>query len=223
MLKMEKKIIISGLFIFFLMNYVAGGVCDPDQIDHYVNTSQFDNAALCSDQIGDYDNAIIYTLKSIELAEEAGRNTSLSTKHLLIAKYYSKKGNGFENQIREHCDLAETLLLQDIDYLLSREQIFYSSIHSDYGSLATCYNLIDDKEKSCNYCAKSNEYRIKDGELKPQDCSRLYGCPKASPDFIPSESSSNASGGFPILYLTLGGGIILILLAALFLPKKKKK
>ena len=220
---MTNRIILSILLALLLVNFVSGESCDQKQIEYYVNTSQFQNAAVCSEANKDYDSAISYYLKSIEQVEKSGRNDSTALKHTMIAEVYSKKGKGFDEAIRKHCDLAEGQLLKEIVILLERGKPPYVTIQSNYGILADCYRLVSDIDKSCNYCKKSNEYRAKEEGLSPQDCGRFYGCPLSASNTVSSESSFSTSGGFPMMYLALGGGILIILLAALFLSKKKKK
>jgi tetratricopeptide (TPR) repeat protein len=218
--KMKEKIILLGLCISFLIICASGANCDQKQIDYYVNTSQFLNAAVCADANKDYDHAIEYHTKSIRQSEENNQSTALD--HILIAKYYSKKGSGFEDKIRAHCTIGEKLLLERISQQLDRPNPLYGSVQSDYRSLGDCYNLIDDKEKTCEYCSKCNEYGAKAG-YKIVDCSGLFGCPKALSNPISTESTTTSSQGVSSLYLILGAFILLILLAALFLSKKKKK
>jgi tetratricopeptide (TPR) repeat protein len=218
--KMNEKIVLLGLCVSFLIICASAANCDQKQIDYYVNTSQFDNAAVCSYATEDYDHAIEYYTKAIKQSEENNQSTAL--KHILLAKSYSKKGSGFEDKIRAHCTMGEKLLLNEISQQLERSNPLYGSVQSDYRSLADCYNLIDDKEKTCEYCSNCNEYGAKAG-YKIVDCPGLFGCPKALSNPISTESTTTSSQGVSSLYLILGAFILLILLVAFFLSKKKKK
>ena len=207
----------------FLISFVSGENCDQKQTEYYVNTSQFENAAICYKANEDYDNAILYFLKSIETSEKSDRNNT-GLVHIIVAKCYSKKGTGFDKEIKQQCDLAEPLLLKEIDEYLSENEPLYGSTQADYMSLADCYRLVKDKEKSCEYCTKANVYVAKANYGSPYDCSGVYDCPKGASTPISSETSSSTPGGFPVTYLVLGGIVLLaILVLGLFLMNKKKK
>jgi tetratricopeptide (TPR) repeat protein len=218
---MKNRVIILSLLVSFFIILVSGENCDQKQIDRYVNTSQFENAAICFKANKDYDNAISYFLKSIEITEKSSRNDT-GLVHIMIAECYSKKGIGFDKEIKQQCDLAEPLLLERIKEYLSENEPLYGSTQADYVSLADCYHLLKDKEKACEYCANANEYVAKAKYGSSYDCSGVYDCPKEPSNPISLGSSSSTPGGFPTVYLVVGGGLILIALAALFLLKKKK-
>jgi hypothetical protein len=226
--KMNQKILLLGLCVSFLIMCASAVNCDQKQIDYYVNTSQFGNAADCADGTGDYDHAIEYQTKAIKQTEENNKSTALQ--HVLIGDYYSKKariekrGSEFAEEIRAHCDIAEPMLLDKITKELSRVKPSYISIYSDFGTLAGCYDNANDSKKSCDYCLKENEYEKKAGRGDKLTKCEFYGCPKSTSNPLSNGSeSSSASGGFPMLYLLIGAVILLILLAVLFLSKKKKK
>jgi hypothetical protein len=219
---MTNRIILLSLLASLLISFVSGENCDQKQISYYVNTSQFENAAVCLEANKDYNNAIAYYLKHIESIEKLGRNDTALV-HIMIAECYSKKGKGFDQEIKEQCALAEPLLLNKISDYQNSDKPLYGAIYSAYGSLADCYKLIKSNEKSCEYCLKENEYKKKAGRGDlSTDCVRLYDCLKPSPDLTTSGTPSKPSEGFPMIYLVLGGAILLIILAALFLSKKKK-
>jgi tetratricopeptide (TPR) repeat protein len=226
--KMNQKIILLGLCVSFLIMCASAANCDQKQIDYYVNTSQFGNAADCADGIGDYDQAIAYQTKAIGQAEELNKSTAL--KHLLIAAYYYKKAQiekteyKFKDKIKVQCDIAEPMLLDKITKELNRVKPSFISIASDYSSLAGCYKDANDLNKSCDYCLKENEYEKKAGRGDKLTKCEYYGCPKSTNNILSNGSeSSSPSDGFPMMSLLIGAVILLILLAAIFLSKKKKK
>jgi LPXTG-motif cell wall-anchored protein len=220
--KMKGNIILLGLCVSFLIICVSAANCDQKQIEYYINTSQFDNAAVCSYATEDYDHAIEYYTKAIKQSEENNQSTAL--KYILLAKSYSKKGSGFEDKIREQCTMGEKLLLNEISHQLERSNPLYGSIQSDYRSLADCYYLIDDKEKTCGYCSKCNEYGAK-ARYKIVDCPGLFGCP-ITPKTVNSDSGTDVAGGnasgLPLLPIGVGI-VVLLLIGGFFLIKRKKK
>jgi len=196
------KLVAIGVFLMFTAGVVNAGCEDIEsevrQGEAHEAAEMWQTAAAdygsasdCYDSVAkDYDNAIKYGKKAAEMYEKAGIMGSVAGSHMLIAGYYSKKGEGNEDEIREHCSIGEQIFLEEINKQLQRDKPDYSSVYSNYRSIADCYNLIDDREKSCGYCAEMNIYREKRA-LELKDCKKLYEC---------STSSGGTNGGNP------GGG-----------------
>jgi tetratricopeptide (TPR) repeat protein len=229
---MDKNWILIGLIMLvFLVSIVHADTCDKADTEESVlyatqaedtgrwaaAARNYGNAAICYDYQHDYDNAIKYELKLIEMRKKVGMLYGVS--YSLIAHRYSKKGPGFEREIRENCDLAEEELLKEINEELNSKHPSYAGVSLDYTSLSDCFHLINDTEKTCMYCGKSNEYSSKESMI---DCVRIYGCLKESVNSPDNSSSGDNSGGFPIVPV-VGGLIVLVLIASAFFLLKGKK
>ena len=195
------KLVAIGVFLMFTAGVVNAG-CEDIESEVMQGEAHeaagmwetaakdYGSAASCYDYVKDYDNAIKYEKKAAEMFEKSGIMGSVAAGNVLIAKYYSKKGEGNEDEIREHCEIGEQIFLEEINKQLQRDKPLYAAISSHYESLADCYKLIDDREKSCEHCAEMNKYGEKAG-YDPKDCKKFYKC---------STSSGGTNGGNP------GGG-----------------
>jgi tetratricopeptide (TPR) repeat protein len=233
--KMKNVILLYGLLFVVLASFVFAASCEPKTIKEMVTSAEanekaavysaaaadYGTAADCSDYNKEYDDAIKYEQKAAEMYKKAGIFYGHS--QMLLADYYSKKGNGFENNIREHCDIGQELFIEKIDKELQSDKPCYSCIYSDYGNLAVCYKLVNDTKRSCDYCLKQNEYEKKAGRGDKLTECEYYGCTKNDSKPTNIGGSSNPSEGFSIWYLILGIIVLLILITVFFFSKKINK
>jgi len=224
---MDKNWILIGLIMLvFLVSIVHADTCDKADTEESVlygtqaedtgrwaaAARNYGDAATCYGRVlHDYDNAIKYELKFIEMHKKL--NMSYGGSYVSVATYYSKKGIGFEKEIRENCNLAEEELLKEIN----ADKLYGGS---DYKFLSDCFNLANDTDKTCLYCSKSNDYTVKKN-IGSIDCVVHYGCPKSSnPTSNNAGSSSDNAGSFPVV----GGLIVIVLIVvAFFLLKGRKR
>ena len=220
------------LGMFFLTVSMVYGQCTPEDIENELKygasaekqgmydaaAANYKTAASCSEYIKEYDNAIEYRLKAVEMLKKI--NWSTSSAYILIAEHYTKKGPGFEDEIRKYCDLAEEDSLNQIEKQLKRDKPNYSIIMAEYSGLASCYKLVNDTVKSCDYCLKDNEYSKKIGpEVRLSNC-EYYGCPKASG--VSPEAPLSSGGGLSFVLL-VAGFLSVLIFAVVFLLLRKKK
>jgi hypothetical protein len=224
---MDKKTIMTGLVVgIFLVSVAHAELCDKADTEESVRYGiqaeeagrwgvadyNYGGAAICYQINHDWDNTIKYELKSIEMRKKTG--VKYGTGYAMVAGYYSKKGPGFEKEIRKYCDLAEEELLKEIN----ADQRYGGS---NYISLADCFHLVNDTEKTCMYCDKDNEYSAKKN-LGSTNCVVHYGCPKDSTGSSDSSSSGENSGEFPVVPVVGVLFVIVLVVAAFFLLKAKK-
>lgn len=208
------------------------GQCTPENIEKELKygesaekrgmydaaAANYKTAASCSEYIKEYDNAIEYRLKAVEMMKKI--NSSTSSAYVLIADYYNKKGPGFDDEMRRYCDLAEEDSRNQIEKQLKRDKPNYSIIMAEYSSLASCYKLVNDTVKSCDYCLKHNEYSGKIGpEVRLSNC-EFYGCPKDSSES--SEAPLESGGGLSFVLLVMAFLSAMILGAVFLLVRRRK-
>jgi tetratricopeptide (TPR) repeat protein len=231
--KMGKIILVFGFLIILIFASIVCASCDKEGTEAYVRYGtqaeeagrwggaeyNYGGAALCYESNHDYDNAIKYELKSIEMRKKVGMLYGVS--YSLIAHRYSKKGPGFEKEIRENCNLAEEELLKEINEELDSKN--YGGVVLDYRSLANCFHLINDTEKTCKYCNKANGYSTEES-TGLIDCVVHYGCPKSS-DSTPINTGSSVGngGGFPVIPIVGGLIVIVLIVVAFFLLKGRRR
>jgi hypothetical protein len=226
---MEKNKIMTGLImLIFSVSIVHASSCDKsdteesvlygtqaEDVGHWATAAgHYRIAATCYEGDHDWDNAIKYQRKAIEMEKKANMSYGLGYK--MVSGYYSKKGSGFEKEIRENCDLAEEAMLREIN------EPGYVGAALDYHSLADCFDLVNDTEKACKYCTKANEDSVTYGSGS-WNCAS-YGCPKSSnPTPSDTGSSSGIDSSFPVIPV-VGGLIALVLIVvAFFLLKGRKR
>jgi hypothetical protein len=205
--------------------------------DYYAADSGYGGAASLAASDENYDKAIEYMLKSIEMRNK----TTISNAHGygMIADYYARKakkeGANYSEKIRENCEIEEKMLLEEINNELSKPEPSYTNVYTRYGSIVNCYKLLTGfnyDERTCKYCFLANEYaekerKISGGDIAVNDCSYLYNCPKST---IPQGiKSSDSNSSFPksdnegLILPAVVVGFLILLVAGFVVSKGRKK
>lgn len=240
LIKMDKKIVF-GIVVFLLFAGIAGAEyekqleaklrqADADERagNYDVAADAYGGAASAAASDDNFDKAIEYELKSIEMNNKTKR-ISFALSYGLIADYYKRKakldGVDYTDKIRENCEIEERLLLEEIDAELEVQskatKPSYTRIFSDYDSIVTCYRLISGfnyNEKTCKYCELASRY----GSV---DCNNLYKCGKTTQTTAApsgSETFGSSAGDLPLILIGIVI-LVLILVGGFSLMNGKKK